>query len=195
MILPSARAATRSQTVVRLARSWVTMNTVRPRVFCRVPISASKSPAAIGSRPEVGSSRNRIGGSSASARASATRLVMPPDSSAGYLSASCGRSPTISSLAIAISSISSCDRTRFSRSGNWMFCRTVSQENSAPCWNRMPQVVAAPSVRPPIGRPVTSMVPPWRGMRPMMVRISTDLPPPDAPTSPRISPRRTSSVR
>ena len=41
--------------------------------------------------------------------------------------------------------------------------------------------------------PMTSISPPWRGMRPMMVRISTDLPPPDAPTRPRISPRRTSS--
>jgi hypothetical protein len=58
-ILPSANAATRSQTVVRLARSWVTMNTVSPRVFCKVLIRASKSPAAIGSRPEVGSSRNQ----------------------------------------------------------------------------------------------------------------------------------------
>src|SRR5271169_5426936 len=67
-ILPSASAATRSQTVLRLARSWVTMNTVSPSVFCKVLIRASKSPAAIGSRPDVGSSRNTIAGSSASAR-------------------------------------------------------------------------------------------------------------------------------
>ena len=33
------------------------------------------------------------------------------------------------------------------------------------------------------------------GSRPMMVRSSTDLPPPEAPTRPRISPRRTSSER
>ncbi len=44
------------------------------RLPSKVMISASKSPAAMGSRPEVGSSRNRIGGSSASARASATRF-------------------------------------------------------------------------------------------------------------------------
>ena len=37
-ILPPASAATRSQTVLRLARSWVTMNTVRPSVFCSVLI-------------------------------------------------------------------------------------------------------------------------------------------------------------
>ena len=92
-ILPSASAATRSQTVFRLARSWVTMNTVSPSVFCSVLIRASKSPAAIGSSPEVGSSRNTIAGSSASARASATRLVMPPDSSDGNLSPSSGSKP------------------------------------------------------------------------------------------------------
>src|SRR4051812_4813897 len=32
-------------------------------------------------------------------------------------------------------------------------------------------------------------------MRPMIVRNRTDFPPPDAPTKPRISPRRTSSDR
>src|SRR5437870_2904233 len=55
------------------------MNTVKPRVRCKVLIKASKSPAEIGSSPEVGSSRNTISGSSASARASAARLVMQPD--------------------------------------------------------------------------------------------------------------------
>ena len=39
------------------------------------------------------------------------------------------------------------------------------------------------------------MVPCRLGSRPMMVRSSTDLPPPEAPTRPRISPRRTSSDR
>ena len=31
------------------------------------------------------------------------------------------------------------DRSRYSRIGNCMFCSTVSEENSAPCWNRTPQ--------------------------------------------------------
>ena len=43
------------------------------------------------------------------------------------------------SLATMISSSSRCETLRYSRTGNWMFCRTVSEENSAPCWNRMPQ--------------------------------------------------------
>ena len=175
------------------------MNTVSPSVFCNVLIRTSKSPAAIGSSPEVGSSRNTIAGSSASARANATRLVMPPDNSEGNLSPSSGFSPTISSLAVAISSINASDSTRFSRKGNWMFCRTVSDENSAPCWNRMPHRPAAlwvvRSWLPPIAAPITSISPLCRGMRPMIVRIKTDLPPPEAPTRPRISPLRTSSDR
>jgi len=49
------------------------MNTVNPSVFCSVLINTSNSPAAIGSRPEVGSSeiRWRI---ERERRASATRL-------------------------------------------------------------------------------------------------------------------------
>jgi len=43
------------------------------------------------------------------------------------------------SLATMISSSRRCDTLRYSRTGNWMFWRTVSEENSAPCWNRMPQ--------------------------------------------------------
>ncbi len=79
-----------------------------------------------------------------------------------------------------------------------MFCRTVSDENSAPCWNRMPHRPAAPlraavMVGADRRSPITSISPLRRGMRPMIVRISTDLPPPEAPTRPRISPLRTSS--
>jgi len=44
------------------------MNTVSPRVRWSVRIRSSNWPAPIGSRPEVGSSRKTISGSSASAR-------------------------------------------------------------------------------------------------------------------------------
>ena len=52
-----------------------------------------------------------------------------------------------------------------------MFCRTVSDENSAPCWNRMPHrpatsLRAAIPQSPPTARPITSMLPPWRGIEP-----------------------------
>ena len=91
--LPSASAAMRSQTVCRLSRSCVTMNTVGPSVCCSVSMSASKSPAAIGSRPEVGSSRKTISGSSASARASADALGHAAGQLRGKLVAVGGRQP------------------------------------------------------------------------------------------------------
>ncbi len=189
----SAKTAMRSQTVCRLSRSWVTMKTVSPKVRCKVAISVSNSPAPIGSRPEVGSSRNTISGSSASARASATRLVMPPDSSAGNFSKTLASSPTMFSLATTSSSSSCCDSLRYSRIGNCRFSRTVSEENSAPCWNSTPQrrsiACRSASLAAARSTPNTLMVPARFGSRPMMVRISTDLPAPEPPTKPRISPR------
>src|SRR6202041_430734 len=175
------------------------MKTVRPKVRCRVRTSSSKSPAPIGSRPEVGSSRNTSSGSSASARASATRLIMPPESSEGKRSATSGRNPTMPSFATVISSSNRWLTLRYSRTGNWMFCRTVSEENSAPCWNRMPQRRSTPrrarASAASRSMPKTSMLPLVLGTSPMMVRVSTDLPAPDGPTKPRISPRWTSRSR
>src|ERR1700689_291024 len=175
------------------------MKTVRPKVRCRVRTSSSKSPAPIGSRPEVGSSRKTSSGSSASARANATRLIMPPDSSDGKRSATSGFNPTMPSLATVISSSRRWVTLRYSRTGNWMFCRTVSEENSAPCWNRMPQRRSTPrrarASAASRSMPKTSMLPLVLGTSPMMVRVSTDLPAPDGPTKPRISPRWTSRSR
>src|ERR1043165_1973485 len=59
------------------------MKTVRPKVRCRVRTSSSKSPAPIGSRPEVGSSRDTSCGSSASARGTRAPLIHPPRKLAG----------------------------------------------------------------------------------------------------------------
>src|SRR3979411_2610679 len=59
------------------------MKTVSPKVRCKVRTSSSKSPAPIGSRPEGGSSRKTSSGSSASAPASATRLIIPPENPVG----------------------------------------------------------------------------------------------------------------
>src|ERR1700723_3220927 len=199
MILPFPKTAIRSQAVYRLSKSWVTMKTVSPKVRCRVRTSSSKSPAPIGSRPEVGSSRKTSSGSSASARASATRLIMPPDSSEGKRSATSGFKPTMPSLATVISSSRRWVTLRYSRTGNWMFCRTVSEENSAPCWNRMPQRRSTPrrarASAASRSIPNTSMRPLVLGTIPMMVRVSTDLPAPDGPTNPKISPRLTSRLR
>ena len=110
---------------------------------------SSNSPAEIGSRPEVGSSRNNTPGSSASARASAARLIMPPESSEGNLSAASGGRPTSRSFSIASSARSAGEMSRCSRIGASTFCRTVRLENSAPCWNSTPQ---PRSTRPRSGR-------------------------------------------
>ena len=194
---PSASTAMRSQIVCRLSRSCVTISTVKPRVCCRVLMSASKSPAEIGSRPDVGSSRKRISGSRASARASATRLVMPPDSSEGSFSASLAFRPTMASLARATSSISSWSTVRCSRIGNCTFSRTVREENRAPCWKRMPHLRSvarrSSSEIAPQSLPATLIVPARRGTSPMIVRNNTVLPLPEPPTRPRTSPRRMSS--
>ncbi len=175
------------------------MNTVRPSVFCRVPISSSNSAAPIGSRPEVGSSRNRSSGSSASARASAARLIMPPDRSEGRLWAASGGNPTSPILSMASSSASSRDRARCSRMGIWMFCLTVSPESRAPCWNITPKRRCSAlnpfGVRASRSCPKTAMLPARLGTRPRIVRVRTDLPMPEPPTKPSTSPCTTSRSR
>jgi hypothetical protein len=106
------------------------MKTVSPSVRCKVAINSSNS-APIGSRPDVGSSRNNNSGSSASALAKAARLVMPPDSSEEYLLAASGLRPASSILSIASSSERRGDNCKCSRIGTSTFCLTVSPENRA----------------------------------------------------------------
>jgi hypothetical protein len=83
--------------------------------------------------------------------------------------------------------------------GTSTFSATVSVEKSAPFWNRMPQrrriFFASSSLRPIMFSPRTSTSPSIGVCSPMMERISTDLPVPDPPTTPRISPGRTSRSR
>src|SRR5204863_491641 len=81
--------------------------------------------AAIGSSPAVGSSRNRISGSSASERARPERLRMPPDNCDGNLSPASSGSPTIAILVAAICAIKDSGIGQCSRSGTSMFCATV----------------------------------------------------------------------
>ena len=162
-------------------------------------MSESKAPAPIGSRPAVGSSRNRISGSNAMARARPARLRIPPDSSEGCLSPASGARPTMSILMAAISSISAGASVVCSLSGRATFCITVSEENKAPSWNSTPQRrsirVRSSSSSSAMFSPNTSMVPETGGLRPTMVRISTDLPVPEPPTTANTSPRWTSRSR
>ena len=88
---------------------------------------------------------------------------------------------------------------KYSRNGTSTFSATVRVENKAPFWNRMPQrrriFLASSSSRPIIFSPSTSTSPASGVCSPMIERISTDLPVPEPPTTPRISPRLTSRSR
>src|SRR5882724_9789404 len=195
----STRTAIRSQIVARLSRSWVTMKTVRPRLCCRPRISWSKAAAPIGSRPEVGSSRNRISGSRARARASPARLRMPPESSDGTLAPASAGSPTSSTLRAVSSFMSARGRSVCSFIGTWMFCPTVRELKRAPPWNSTPQRACsrrhAASLRPAVSWPNSSTLPAVCRLSPTMVRSSTDLPVPEPPTTPITSPGCTSRSR
>ena len=145
----------------------------------------------------MGSSRKTISGSSASARASATRLVMPPDSSDGSLSASVAARPTMASLASAISSISAGEMSQMlAHRELHVFADASARRTARRAGTGRPSVArwrAARLRRWPVDdrSPRISMRPPRFGMRPMIVRNSTDLPLPEPPTRPRISPRST----
>ena len=89
-IRPSYSMATRSAILRTLAMSWVIDRAVAPSWRTQRTISSLITSAMIGSRPVVGSSKNRISGSWAMARARPTRFCIPPDSSAGISPATSG---------------------------------------------------------------------------------------------------------
>ncbi len=158
----------------------------------------SKPRAVVGSSPEVGSSRNRISGSSASARAIAARLRMPPESSLGILGAASGPSPACARRRCTSASSSEAGTCACSVSGTATFSATVSDEKRAPSWNIIPKrrrvafissalacQTSVPSrrMRPEVGR-----------CRPMISRSRTDLPVPLPPISATSVPRSTSKL-
>eukprot|EP01132_Coremiostelium_polycephalum_P012685 gene12685-15504_t len=83
-----------------------------------------------------GADRVEAGGG---ARARAARLIMPPESDEGYLSAADSGSPANASFTAARCSASGRLRPACSISGNATFSVTVSEENSAPFWNSTPK--------------------------------------------------------
>ena len=91
----------------------------------------------MGSSPVVGSSKNTMDGSVTSARAIATRLRIPPETSAGYLSPT-SSSPTRVRAVATRATISCRDRRVFSRSGKATFPAQVSESKRAPPWNTTP---------------------------------------------------------
>src|SRR4030095_359735 len=97
LLLSASIMMQRSAMVKMLDSSCETTTIVAPRLLFTCKISSSSSAEVIGSSPADGSSKNRMAGSSASARASAARFLMPPDNSAGMRSSN-PSSFTIASL-------------------------------------------------------------------------------------------------
>ena len=171
------------------SRSWVTMTTVRPRLRCRPP--AGRTPAPIGSRPAVGSSRNRISGSSASAQARPSALAH----AAGQLgrelvagvarqadqvqqarSAAAAAPPTTQALAPRRLDVLG-DRQRAEQGA-------VLEQHSLPRLQGVPLRLAEP---PDVMSEHLDLAALGRSS-PRMWRNRTDLPAPEPPTTPSTSP-------
>jgi hypothetical protein len=96
--------------------SWVITTYAPPFSSWISSISSHSSAVRTGSRPESGSSKSTMSGSSTSARAKPARLRMPPESSFGALS-SRPRGPTSRRRRMTMSSISSSPLSVCWRSG------------------------------------------------------------------------------
>ncbi len=90
-----------------------------------------------GSSPVVGSSKKTISGSVTSARAIATRLRIPPETSAGFF-APMPSSPTWASAASTRLATSGRGTLSFSRSGKATLSAHDIESKSAPPWKTTP---------------------------------------------------------
>ena len=150
----------------------------------------------IGSRPVVGSSKKMISGSLAIARASPTRLRMPPDSSEGSSVATSGPRPTSASLAMAMSRASLRAMPRPSIRPKATFSQTRRLSNKAAFWNSMPNlrrtVSRSDQLMPTTSLPSTVMLPCSGVSRPRIFLSRTDFPVPEPPMITIDSPSRIS---
>ena len=131
------------------------------------------------------------------ARARATRLRIPPESSEGILVRNSGTRLIICNFSVTTSWIC------FSESSGWcsrrakaMFSPVLMESKSAPIWNSMPIFLRMVRVSKNLGvlmvTPSTDTSPPSGCNRPIMCFKMTDLPPPDLPMMTMVSPRRMS---
>src|SRR3954464_15927856 len=147
-------------------------------------MSSHRSAVRTGSRPESGSSKSTMSGSSTSARAKPARLRIPPDSSLGILSPEFAR-PTSRSRRSTISPISSSPLSVCWRSGNATLSHRFIEPNSAPSWNRTPNFLrisnSSSSAIPGTDSPCTSTSPSSGYSSPTMCLMHTDFPVHDGP--------------
>ena len=195
VLVVSSRNRARSATAKTLAISCVTITTVVPRWCLRLSTSSSSRAAFTGSSPAPGSSRNSRVGSSASARASAARLRMPPDSAAGARSKA-PSSPTRASLNRARRSRSAASSVVNSSNGSIRLRPRLIELQSAPAWNITPKrrrraacSAALPACR---SSPSINTLPAAGCSRPTRWRSSVLLPQPLAPMMTSTSPGSTS---
>ncbi len=118
--------------------SWLTTSEVEPVTSLSVRISLAATPMLIRSSPAKGSSYMISSGSSAMARASATRRAMPPETSAMRRCAA-PRRPTALSFISTMSRTMASGRPLCSRKGKATLSNTFRSVNSAPNWNSMPR--------------------------------------------------------
>ncbi len=97
--------------------SWVTIRNVASVWAFRSTMSWFRYAVRTGSRPESGSSKSTICGSSTSARARPARLRIPPEISPGSFFSAPTR-PTMSIFSMTMRSISDSDFLVCSRNGN-----------------------------------------------------------------------------
>src|SRR5438105_2957216 len=136
-IRPRSRKTTRSARSSGSAGRCSEHTTARPELLAR----SSKERAASGSSCEVGSSRSRSPGSSASVAARQTRCSSPPESSATARPARC-EAPTDASAARARPGISAGRVPRFSSPNATSFATRVMTTWSSGSWNRVATVPA-----------------------------------------------------
>ena len=171
--------------------SWVTNTTVR-WVSCQMrTISWRRRSRVLGSRAEKGSSISTMDGSTAKARAMATRWRSPPDNMAGNLCADVP-SPTKSSKAWALA-VCCLAAARPERSSTPISTLSITLRHGAKRgdWNTK----ATCSQAWLGGKPATSTLPPLACSKSPIRRRLVDLPQPEGPSKQTNSPWRTSKLR
>src|SRR3954468_2584226 len=147
-------------------------------------MSSHNSAVRTGARPESGSSKSTMSGSSTSARAKPARLRIPPESSLGILSPDAS-SPTSLRRRLTISPISSSPLSVCWRSGKATLSHRFIEPNSAPSWKSTPNFLRisnrSSSAIPGTDSPWTSTSPSSGYSRPTMCLMHTDFPVPEGP--------------
>src|SRR5690625_865894 len=199
MIFPRFITAIVSETKRTVEMSWEMNTRPSPNSLLRSISRFSTCARTETSSALVGSSATMIPGSSASARAIATRWRWPPEIWRGSTSIADWGSPTRCSSSRTRSSRWGSVPMPWTRSGSSSVSLTARRGFSAVegSW-KTTETVRPSSLRVPrerrMGRPWKCTFPEVTACRPVITRARVDLPDPDSPTTPSTSPRRTEAL-